>query len=148
MDRTPTLFPILFAALSISQIMPALADSASTAYQLDPVVVEAEVDEDPALEIPLGMSFEGEELQEVPGSGDDVLRSMQALPGVAVNSDWESGAAIRGSRPENNQYFVDFMPVGYLFHFGGKSVVDGDLVERFDLYPAGYGAQFQDGTGG
>ncbi|MDJ0805616.1 MAG: TonB-dependent receptor [Gammaproteobacteria bacterium] len=117
-------------------------------HQLEPVIVEGATGEDQTIDIPLGWSFDGRALQEVPGSADDALRSIQALPGVAVNNDWQSGVAIRGSRPENNQFFIDFMPVGYLFHFGGKSVIDGDLVERFDLYPAGYGAQFQGGIGG
>lgn len=99
-------------------------------------------------DIPQGLSFSGEELLTAPGSGGDVLRSIDSLPGIAVNDDGGGGAAIRGSRPENNEFIVDFLPSGYLFHFTGDSVIDGDLVKRFDLYPAGFGAEFQGRTGG
>ncbi len=99
-------------------------------------------------DIPLGLSFSGRELAEVPGVGGDVLRAITALPGVAQNEEGSGEVAIRGSRPENNQYIVDFMPSGYLFHFTGDSVIDPQLVKRFDFYPAGFGATYQGNTGG
>ena len=55
---------------------------------------------------------------------------------------------MRGTRPLDNTYRVDFMEVGYLFHFGTGSVVDGDLVDGFTFHPAGYGARYQGVIGG
>jgi hypothetical protein len=97
---------------------------------------------------PLGYRIDSKTLTEMPGSGSDPLRTMQALPGVTVNDDSSADPAIRGSRPEDNSYFVDFLPTGYLFHAGGTvSVFNAQLVESFDYYPAAYGAEYAGGTG-
>lgn len=69
------------------------------------------------------------------------------MPGVAVNSDFDGGVSIRGSRPIDNQYFIDFLPVGYLFHLTGLSVLDSDLVDGITMFPASFGAQYEGKVG-
>lgn len=96
----------------------------------------------------LGIHMDSETLAGIPGTNDDPLSALPTLPGVAVNNDFEGGAAIRGTRPVDNAYRVDFLDIGYLFHFGTGSVVDGDLVKGFVFHPAGYGARFQNVIGG
>ncbi|MDP7595233.1 MAG: hypothetical protein QGI68_06650 [Pseudomonadales bacterium] len=96
---------------------------------------------------PLSISLDTKQLEKIPGTQDDPLRAIVTLPGVAVNNDFEGGVAVRGSRPGDNRYFLDFLPVGYLFHLTGLSVVDGDLVSGFSLYPAGFGVEYQGVTG-
>ncbi len=89
-----------------------------------------------------------DELRNVPGTGGDPLKAMQTLPGVAVGSDMQSAPAIRGSRPEDNLYYVDGLPVGYLFHLGGiVSVLNSDLVDNFNLHAAAFGPEYGDATG-
>lgn len=90
----------------------------------------------------------GTELRQVAGSAGDPMKSLQALPGVAVGNDASSEPAVRGSRPSDNAYYVDFLPVGYLFHVGGLvSVIHGDLVRQFDLYSSAFGPEYGDVTG-
>lgn len=90
----------------------------------------------------------GQEAAAVPGAGSDPIRALQSLPGVTSTTDASSEPAVRGSRPGDNAYYVDFLPVGYLFHIGGLiSVLPGDLVQSFDLYSAAFGPQFADVTG-
>ncbi|MET0072796.1 MAG: TonB-dependent receptor [Candidatus Thiodiazotropha lotti] len=97
---------------------------------------------------PLGYHIDRKTMDGIPGSGSDPLRAIQALPGVTVNDDTSADPAIRGSRPEDNSYFVDFLPAGYLFHAGGTvSVFNAQVVESFDYYPAAYGAEYNGGTG-
>ena len=96
----------------------------------------------------LSFEMDAETLSGIPGVNDDPLSALITLPGVAVNDDFEGGTAIRGTRPLDNTYRIDFMEVGYLFHFGTGSVVDGDLVDGFTFYPAGYGARYQGVIGG
>ena len=96
----------------------------------------------------LGVEMDAETLAGIPGVNDDPLSALVTLPGVAVNDDFEGGTAVRGTRPLDNTYRVDFMEVGYLFHFGTGSVVDGDLVDGFTFHPAGYGARYQGVIGG
>jgi hypothetical protein len=91
----------------------------------------------------------GKELVSVPGSFGDPLRGMQALPGVTTSSDEGSNPAIRGSGPNDNAYYVDFLPVGYLFHMGGmQSVFNADLVDNFNIYSSAFGPEFANVTGG
>lgn len=95
------------------------------------------------------LSLTGEELFKMPGSGGDPLKALQTLPGMAANNDGDSGAAVRGARPSDNAYYVDFLPVGYLFHMGGfVSVFNADLIRRFDLYSAAWSPQYGDVIGG
>ncbi|MEL7448016.1 MAG: TonB-dependent receptor [Pseudomonadota bacterium] len=99
-------------------------------------------------ETPLGLYLDAEMLTGIPGVNDDPLQAIITLPGVAVNNDFQGGVAVRGTRPVDNTYRIDFMQVGYLFHFGTGSVVDGDVVEGFSFLPAGYSARFGDVIGG
>lgn len=94
-------------------------------------------------------SLSGDELAKMPGSGGDPLKGIQNLPGIAVNNDGDGGAAVRGARPSDNAYYVDALPVGYLFHMGGfVSVMNADLIRRFDLYSAAWSPQYGDVVGG
>jgi hypothetical protein len=91
----------------------------------------------------------GKELASVPGTGGDPLRAIQALPGIATSGDSSGAPAIRGSGPEDNAYYVDFLPAGYLFHMGGmESVFNADLVEDFNIYSSSFGPEYGDVTGG
>jgi outer membrane receptor protein involved in Fe transport len=90
----------------------------------------------------------GREAALVPGAGVDSIKALQTLPGVASDGEGSSEPVVRGSRPGDNAYYVDFLPVGYLFHLGGAlSVLPGELVQSFDLHSAAFGPQFADVTG-
>lgn len=92
--------------------------------------------------------LDGQEAAQVPGAGSDPIKALQSLPGVTSANDASSEPAVRGSRPGDNAYYIDFLPVGYLFHAGGLvSVLPGDLVQSFDLHSAAFGPQFADVTG-
>ncbi|ALT79229.1 hypothetical protein AT984_20560 [Paucibacter sp. KCTC 42545] len=90
-----------------------------------------------------------DELSKLPGGGNDPMRAMQTLPGVVATSDGNAAPAIRGSRPGDNSYYIDFLPVGYVFHLGGfVSTVHADLVQQFDLYTGAFGPEYDDVHGG
>jgi hypothetical protein len=111
---------------------------------LPEIIVEAERNPDKTAKTVIS----GEELLSVPGSSGDPLRGMQALPGITTSSDYSSNPAIRGSGPEDNAFYVDFLPVGYLFHLGGLvSVINADLVDDFNIYASAFGPEFADVTG-
>lgn len=115
------------------------------AQQLADVVVKAERNKDKTAKTVIT----GKELAKVPGTAGDPLRGIQALPGITTSSDTSGNPAIRGSGPQDNAYYVDFLPVGYLFHLGGLvSTVSADLVDDFNLYSAAFGPEFADVTGG
>jgi hypothetical protein len=89
------------------------------------------------------------ELAHVAGSFGDPFHALQALPGVAAASGASADPAIRGSAPDDNAYYVDTLPVGYLFHMGDLfSVFSSDIVKDFTLYPSGFGPEYFNATGG
>lgn len=89
-----------------------------------------------------------EDLRNLPGTGGDPMRAVQSLPGVASADDGSAEPAVRGARPSDNAYYVDFLPVGYLYHMGGiTSVFNGDLIRRFDMYSAAWSPEYGDVLG-
>ncbi len=116
-----------------------------SAAMLSDVLVYADRNPDKVAKI----SVTGKELEAVAGTGGDPLRGLQTLPGITVTNDGSASPAIRGSSPGDNQYYADFIPVDYLFHFGGAvSVFNADLIEDLNLYASAYGAEYGDVLGG
>jgi hypothetical protein len=88
-------------------------------------------------------SLSGDELARLPGTAGDPMRGIQSLPGVASIDDASGEPAVRGSRPGDNTYVVDFLPVGYLFHTGGlASVFHPGLIRRFSMSSAAWGPEY------
>ncbi len=88
------------------------------------------------------------QLLAVPGIMNDPLAAVYTQPGVLyAGGDFGGAPAVRGSSPEDNAFYVDGLPVGYLFHSIGFSIFDDNLVGRFNLQPAAYGAEFGNATG-
>ncbi len=88
------------------------------------------------------------ELVEVPGTQEDVLKALQALPGVITAGSLNGQLLVRGSGPNDNQYYVDNIPIGYPYHFGIVSTLDSNLVKDIDFYAGGFGPQYPNSMGG
>lgn len=89
-----------------------------------------------------------EQLARIPGSSGDPMKAVLALPGLTTVDDGSSAPAVRGARPEDNAYYVDFLPVGYLFHLGGfASTFNPELIRRFDLASAAWSPEYGDVVG-
>jgi len=84
-------------------------------------------------------------LNKVAGSSGDPLKSLQALPGVVAGRGGQP--AVRGSGPGDNAYYVDDLPTRNIFHFGGISVFNADLLKDFNLYSAAFAPHYADVTG-
>jgi hypothetical protein len=88
----------------------------------------------------------GKQLKKLAGSSGDPLGGLQALPGV-VAAGGLSVPAVRGSGPGDNAYYVDNLPSGNIFHFGGISVFNADLIKDFNLFSAAFAPHYTDVTG-
>ncbi len=89
------------------------------------------------------------EISRIPGTNGDALRSLQNLPGVGRPPALAGLLIVRGSAPQDSQYFVDGTPVPVVYHFGGlSSVVPTEMVSRLDFYPGNFSAQFGRAMGG
>jgi TonB family protein len=92
-------------------------------------------------------TLERREIDRIPGTGGDALRSLQNLPGVA-----RSGFGlliVRGSAPQDTLTFIDRTPVPLIYHFGGlSSVVPTEMLEKIDFYPGNFSAEYGRAMGG
>ena len=89
------------------------------------------------------------EIARIPGTNGDALRSLQNLPGVARSPALSGLLIVRGSAPEDTQYFVDGTPVPLVYHFGGlSSVVPTEMLDRIDFYPGNFSTQYGRAMGG
>lgn len=148
LDKSTSVVSLALLPLAISALLWHSTSHAETT-KLDSVLVEPDSEQQPETDNPLGTAISGETLRTLPGSGGDPIRGLQALPGMAYADDSEGEPAVRGSRPGDNIFEVDFSPVGYLFHMGGAiSVFNADLVESFSVYPSAYGPEYAGATGG
>ncbi len=109
------------------------------ALQLDTVQISGQ--QEPLAEIST------KKLLRVPGAGYDPLRAIGSLPGVTFTNGMGSEPAVRGSSPNDNAYYVDFLPVGYIFHSDSSSIISDNVLEDFRLELAAFSPQYNNATG-
>lgn len=76
----------------------------------------------------------------------DVMKSLQALPGVNSGQEGTAGVSVRGGSPEQTEVLLDGMPVYNVNHlFGYFSIFNGEALQGLTLYkgavPARYGGR-------
>jgi hypothetical protein len=85
------------------------------------------------------------ELQRIPGTGNDVVRALTAMPGV-VNFQLPigySGVVIRGSSPQDSKVLIDDFEVPVLFHnIGFRALVPAEAIQSLDYIPGGFDVQY------
>ncbi|GEP94377.1 carboxypeptidase-like regulatory domain-containing protein [Chitinophaga cymbidii] len=73
----------------------------------------------------------------------DVLRSIQAMPGIAGGMEGSSGIHVRGGSPDQNLILLDGTPVYNSSHlFGIFSVFNPDMIKNVDLYKGAFPARY------
>ncbi len=94
-------------------------------------------------------TIEQREMNRIPGTNGDALRSLQNLPGVGRPPAFAGLLLVRGAAPEDTQYFVDGTPVPLVYHFGGlSSVVPTEMLDRIDFFPGNFSSQYGRAMGG
>lgn len=94
-------------------------------------------------------TLEQREINRIPGTNGDALRSLQNLPGVARPPAFAGLLIVRGSGPQDTQTFIDGTPVPLIYHFGGlSSVVPTEMLEKIDFYPGNFSSQYGRVQGG
>ncbi|GHF79238.1 TonB-dependent receptor [Thalassotalea marina] len=95
------------------------------------------------------VSLATEKLLAIAGIDNDPLNSVYSMPGVVYAGGDNGGEpAIRGSSPDDNGFYIDDLPVDYIFHLFGDSIFNENLVRDFSLHPAAFNSQFGNATGG
>jgi len=94
------------------------------------------------------MTEQTEQLMSVAGIGNDPLSAVYSLPGIVYAGGDTGSPAVRGSSPDDNAFYIDDMPVGYIFHLFGDSIFNENLIQDFSLHPAAFGSEYGNATGG
>ncbi len=72
----------------------------------------------------------------------DIMRTLQAMPGVSMGSELSSGLYVRGGDGSDNLLFLDGVPIYNMSHlFGLFSVVDPGIIDRLDFFRSGFPAR-------
>jgi hypothetical protein len=94
---------------------------------------------------PGAAALDRKELQRIPGTGNDIVRSLTAMPGV-VNMQIPlgySGVVIRGSSPQDSKVLIDDFEVPVLFHnIGFRALVPAEAIQSLDYIPGGFDVQY------
>ncbi|MGB0638332.1 MAG: TonB-dependent receptor, partial [Myxococcota bacterium] len=94
-------------------------------------------------------TLSSEDIRYLPGTGGDVVKVVQNLPGVARAPLGTGQLRIRGTAPEDSLYFLDSGKIPIVFHFSGlTTVVASDLLEEVGYFPGSYGTRFGRALGG
>ena len=89
------------------------------------------------------------EAARLPGSGNDPLRALQNMPGVARVPFGIGGLVLRGSSPRDSNIYLDDMEIPLAFHFGGlSSVYPATMLSSLDVVPGSFGAAYGRAQGG
>lgn len=116
---------------------------------LDEITVRAGAIQDRLQRAQMGvLSLPAQTLANIPSLGGerDVLRAIQALPGIRANNDLSIGYHVRGGTASQNLVLLDGIPVYNPWHlFGFFSAFNVDALETVHLmkgaFPAEYGGR-------
>jgi TonB family protein len=93
--------------------------------------------------------IEIEEVNEIPGTQGDALKSVQNFPGVARAPFGAGQLTIRGAAPEDSGVYLGYHEIPTLFHFGGlTSVFNSDILAQIDFIPGNFDSRYGDAMGG
>jgi TonB family protein len=136
-------------ASAVDRLSPEAAAATAGAAKPEEEIEEVEVHgEKPPREV-TKRTLDQRELSRIPGTNGDALRSLQNLPGVARPPAFLGLLIVRGSAPQDTQYFIDGTPVPLVYHFGGlTSVVPTEMVNKLDFYPGNFSSQYGRAMGG
>jgi outer membrane receptor protein involved in Fe transport len=121
-------------------------------YYIEPVSVDStgfDVVADRLPEKISKISMSAQELAHAPGSQGDPIIAAQSLPGVVTAEDGSGQVYMRGSDIYDNNTFVNRVPIGYLYHFGGlRSTINPQLISDLNIFLGGFPVAYGDKLGG
>jgi TonB family protein len=90
-----------------------------------------------------------EEINLLPGTQGDALKSIQNFPGVARPPFGAGLLVVRGSAPSDTKTYLGYHEIPQLFHFGAiTSVFNSDMLAQIDFIPGNFDSRFGNAIGG
>lgn len=91
------------------------------------------------------INVEPKSAKTLPGASEDVLRTLQALPGVQAINDFSSQLIIRGSGPDQNLIVFDDVEVFNPYRlYGAISMFNPETIDNINLITGGFPARYGD----
>lgn len=97
------------------------------------------------------INFSNEEIRRAPGSAGDISRVLNAVPGVAQQSDQFNDLMVRGGSPIENGYYLDNIPIPNINHFpvlgatgGAIGILNTDFISNVNFYTGGFSSAYGD----
>lgn len=120
-----------------------LTESAVTAAEIEVVATkERQAAEDPRTSL---FRIEPKQTKVLAGGAEDVLRSLQAIPGVLAQNDFSSQLFVRGSGPDQNLMLMDDIEVFNPYRlYGTISMFNPETVSDISLITGGFPAKYGD----
>ncbi|MBN2009180.1 TonB-dependent receptor [candidate division KSB1 bacterium] len=91
------------------------------------------------------------EIESAPGSGEDIFRILQSMPGVASPGTRSANLIVRGGSPDENLTLLDNLEVRSPLHFsrndasmGIISIVNPALIRNVEFITGGFPVEFSD----
>lgn len=108
------------------------------------VEVVAEREKFMVKEEPGRYSLQQQTISIIPSHGEkDVFRTLQALPGVIMTSEYKSQLYIRGGNSDQNLVLLDGCLIYNPFHFSGiLSAIDVDAIDEVDFFAGAFPAEY------
>ncbi len=147
MTLTPTA-RMVSSLLLLSLTQPAIAAETTSDKKTDKEDIEVIEVTSKRNQANSEMTEQTEQLMSVAGIGNDPLSAVYSLPGIVYAGGDTGSPAVRGSSPDDNAFYIDDMPVGYIFHLFGDSIFNENLIQDFALHPAAFGSEYGNATGG
>ena len=95
------------------------------------------------------ISLQSKEMEEISSVFPDVFRSIQSLPGIAVNNEFSAKFNVRGGNFDENLVLVNGSQVYEPFHVkeaenASIGIFNMDLMKKVNLITGGFSAQYGD----
>lgn len=95
------------------------------------------------------LSMQSQRIREISAGMPDILRSVQALPGIAVNNEFKADFNVRGGNQDENLVLVNNAQVYSPFHIkevanASVGIFNVDLINKVDLITGGFSARYGD----
>ncbi len=95
------------------------------------------------------LTMQNERIREISPAMSDILRSIQALPGVMVNNEFKADYNVRGGNQHENLILVNDTQVYEPFHIkeianASVGIFNVDLINKVDFMTGGFSAKYGD----
>lgn len=115
---------------------------------LQEVTVYSNVNQQSLSEIS-SLSMQSERIREISVGMPDIMRSIQSLPGIAVNNEFKAQFNVRGGNQDENLVLVNGTKVYEPFHIkevtnASVGIFNVDLIKNVDLITGGFSARYGD----